>query len=267
MKKIRTYWWSAKNLEGEIFENFGDVITPYLVEKITGKKSIWTNIKKKRTLFSYKKVLVGVGSILNNVNSDCIVWGAGIMYKNDKINKADYRVVRGYYSQQQVMKSTGIFCKTMGDPALCLPTFYIPKKEKHKIGIIPHFLDYDIATSIFGKDDAFKIIDLKNDVESVISDICECGIVYSSSLHGIITSHAYGIESYWIKLSNNLAGDGVKFLDYFSSVNISLYKPTYVLNKFDLSKVAKSSGVDKLEIDSLSNKIISQFPYDKSLLS
>lgn len=44
----------------------------------------------------------------------------------------------------------------------------------------------------------------------------------STSLHGIIVAHAYGIPALWIK-RGYIFTDGLKFNDYFASVEIPLY--------------------------------------------
>lgn len=42
-------------------------------------------------------------------------------------------------------------------------------------------------------------------------------------MHGLIIAHAYGIPAIWIK-KNYIFTDGLKFFDYFSSVNIPEYE-------------------------------------------
>ena len=59
----------------------------------------------------------------------------------------------------------------------------------------------------------------------IIDEINSCQVIISSSLHGIITCHAYNIPCLWYKFSEKIVGDGIKFADYFSSVNIKPYNP------------------------------------------
>ena len=68
-----------------------------------------------------------------------------------------------------------------------------------------------------------KINLLNSDYESLTRQIRQCRQTLSSSLHGLIVSHAYGIPSQWIRYSDKLTGDNVKFEDYFLSVGLSPY--------------------------------------------
>ncbi|MGR4383081.1 polysaccharide pyruvyl transferase family protein [Escherichia coli] len=67
------------------------------------------------------------------------------------------------------------------------------------------------------------MIDLKtSNIEDVLNQMLSCEQIISTSLHGVIVGHAYGIPTIWIK-HNDIDTDGFKFKDYFDSVGIKLY--------------------------------------------
>jgi hypothetical protein len=61
----------------------------------------------------------------------------------------------------------------------------------------------------------------------------------SSSLHGIIVAHAYGVPARWVRWRHD-SGDGIKYLDYFQSVQDSTSSPVQL-------DPAKTSSLDYLE--------------------
>jgi hypothetical protein len=216
--KIRLWWHLNDGIP-----NFGDILNPYLVKKISDKDVVYTPIKR----FSFHKVYICIGSVLGIVNRNCIVWGAGIIDRSQGIGPAKFLAVRGPATGLKLEQLGYSDPKVYGDPALLLPLYYTAKTKnrKYKLGIIPHHVDYENVKNLI-QDDSILVINLVNDdIEQVVDQICSCDNTISSSLHGIIVSHAYGIPSMWVEFSRKLYGDGVKFEDYFLSVGIKPYVP------------------------------------------
>lgn len=223
-REFSVYWSSHRFIRGENWENFGDALVPFLINKISGADVCWKPIKNKST----KKVYLVIGSILELAGKKNIVWGAGIIKANSQISRTKILAVRGPISYSRVLASGMKMKKIWGDPALLLPFYFsAPKKSKsYKTLITPHYIDYDIAKKEFDGKKDLTFLDLKvGDIEGVISEIATADFIFSSSLHGLIVAHTYGVPAIWVKFSDKLDGDDIKFNDYFLSVGIRLYKP------------------------------------------
>jgi len=55
-------------------------------------------------------------------------------------------------------------------------------------------------------------------VEEVVDGIRRCSLVATTSLHGLVVAHAYGIPAVWVEFKPLPSGDRTKFLDYLESV-------------------------------------------------
>ncbi|SFN33024.1 polysaccharide pyruvyl transferase family protein [Salegentibacter flavus] len=225
----KIYWSSNKFLAGKSWDNFGDAIVPLLVEKISGKKVCWTpKAGEISKLSKREKVYFVIGSILEQARENNIVWGAGIINSDAKLKKSSFLAVRGPISYSRVLASGQKMKKVWGDPALLCPFYFpVPKKTQRNINtLIPHYVDYEQVNTKFNYKNGTEILDLKcSDIELVIEKIATSQLVFSSSLHGLIVAHAYGVKAVWVQFSDKLDGDDIKFNDYFLSVGISLYKP------------------------------------------
>lgn len=258
--KINMFWYKMPNGE----KNFGDDLGPYLVSQLSGSeinyvpivnstlKTIILYIKGlfdgkykfddfRSTIYGIKqeRILITIGSIISSFNSRrADVWGTGIMFSDAKINNANFYAVRGKYTQKRLKELGYNAPEALGDPALLLPVV-LPEKsnKKYKLGIIPHYIHYEEIKNKFSNKDVF-IVNLLDDIEKVVSDITCCEQNISTSLHGIIVSHAYQIPCLWYRISEKkLAGDDVKFLDYFSSVDIKEYSP-FELSELNLAEIS-----------------------------
>ncbi len=259
-KEINLKW--AKPDKSSYF-NFGDDVNPYIVEKLSGRKVNYIyfansriNILKQflrgltKGLFTWQYLLdfftsitapyyvLAAGSIIQWYSSQrALVWGSGILSRNVAIKKANFLAVRGQYTRNRLTELGLDAPNVLGDPALLLPIIYKPLTQKtHKLGIVPH-IDHYKSIEEQTKGTGILVINLNNsDPEEVIEQINSCEYTISTSLHGLIVSHAYRIKSLWFVYEEKaLAGDNVKFWDYFSSVDIPAYEPF----KLDVKEVTK----------------------------
>jgi len=112
-----------------------------------------------------------------------------------------------------------------------------------------------------------KIVNLlTNNIEKTTDEILSCDRIISSSLHGMIVAHAYGIPAIWIKFSNNLYGDDVKFDDYLLSVNIKPYKGIMISKPLEFDEIISPlesqnylPNIDKMK--ELNNNLIKSCPF------
>lgn len=222
---IRLFWWNERKIQGKTRENYGDLMGAYLVEKISGKKVKFAFPKKFSILDLFMPIYVTAGSILPHVNHKCIVWGSGIITRDYPVKNAKFLAVRGPQSRKFLLSKGYDVPEVYGDPGLLLPMYYQPEiKKEYRYGIIPHYDDYQQVKDWFNDMDDVLLIDLMtNDVEKTTDALLKCERIISSSLHGVITAHAYGIPAVWQQFTNKVYGDAVKYLDYFESVAIEPY--------------------------------------------
>jgi pyruvyltransferase len=230
MNSIPLFWWSEIRLMSKKKENYGDLLSKYLVEKLSEKKVEWVQ-PKKMSWFKLNKInYLAAGSIIHHANKKSIVWGSGIIDEKQKIAKADFQAVRGPRTRNYLL-DLGYACpEVYGDPAVLLPLIYKPNIDKvYRIGVIPHYNDYNSVYEIYKNANGVRVIDLMTlDIEKVTNEILKCEKVVSSSLHGIIVAHAYRIPAVWIEFSNKIFGNGIKYMDYLESVKLPTYKPNFV---------------------------------------
>jgi len=196
-----------------ISNNIGDLLTPWLIEKITGQTPIYMPYDVK-----CPKYMVS-GSILNHATDYTIVWGAGFANSQDCLSKGvDVRAVRGPVTAQRIKFQAGVDCQVWGDPALLMPDLYKPQVEKkYKVGICPHYAHQREVIDWFAGREDIKFINVFSTPEQFVIDVLECETILSSSLHGLIIAHAYGVPAQWIEGTEKLGGDKVKFRDYLQS--------------------------------------------------
>jgi len=196
-------------------ENWGDALSPVLVELLSGKPALHVpGLHHHRYL--------AIGSILGKANERAEVWGSGFIQEDEEIlgKPRAVHAVRGPLSRGKLLRM-GIECPEIyGDPALLLPRFYNPEVPKrHAVGIIPHYVDkgHPWLARLNG-DPRIKILDIETDIYQFVNDVKSCDVILSSSLHGLICADSYGVPNAWVQFSDAVIGGDFKFRDHRSSI-------------------------------------------------
>jgi len=230
--------------------NWGDALTPWLIEKITGKRPEYGPGTDDDPSY------IVTGSILSWATPTHIVWGAGFIAQERRLQHWPKRIcaVRGPLSWEKVVAS-GYSCpKVFGDPGLLAPRYYSPPvaRKTHVLGVVPHYIDQHhpwVAemSRIWG----VQIIDIMGGIEHVMDEVASCRMIVSSTLHGLVVADALDVPNLWIELSDQVMGKGFKFRDYFAGVHRTQNEPVQVTHETDLLALhdALHDYAEKPEID------------------
>lgn len=236
-------WWMETPYPG----NLGDIINPYIIEKLTGFPP---------SLKSARNSAIMIGSIIKFAEDRTKVWGSGTPRMTDKLNpNADYRAVRGPLTRQLVLESGGKCEPVFGDVACFMPRIYWPEVEKtHDLGLIRHTAHRDRDIRLDGVREISVVRVGDEEIEAFVRELLSCRKIISTSLHGIILAHAYGIPAEWATFDDGLPGlkgDETKFWDYFESVDIERHSPMDLagVDVLEPSHAQSVSRLPKKEID------------------
>ena len=237
--------WSANKTTSS---NIGDAINPFLFKKIFGKEVI--NIKHTFNL-GITPVFSFVGSVLDNsAVKNLVVVGSGFKSADSKLQRSPAKVIatRGPLTRKKLIEQGIAVPKVYGDPAILLPRYLNSKTKKRSgVGFIPHYVDKEEAVSNSWRNkEGIKEIDVFTEMSQFVEQIETCEFTISSSLHGIILSHAYGIPSVWVKLSDKLIGGNFKFDDYYASVNLEV-PPIYLTEQHEIEDLRKLATLPDIE--------------------
>lgn len=218
-------WWMETPYPG----NFGDVLNPYVVEKLSGLPPRYVDKGEG---------ILAIGSVIKFARSGTKVWGTGTPRMTDVLAPdAEYRAVRGPLTRELVLQSGGSAPELYGDAAMLLPLIYTPKpaRRRHRLGIIFHSAHKGSGVAV--ADDVLQIdpeLVGYNAIEQFIDAVASCDAIISTSLHGLIVANAYDIPARHAVISEDdesISGDGTKFRDHALACGIALQPP------LDLSKL------------------------------
>lgn len=201
-------------------KNFGDELSPMLIRALF-------NISVKHSGMDAAD-LISTGSLLDWANTNVmgerpVVWGSGFIEAGPRYSggELDVRAVRGRLSLDRL----GIPSERrtpLGDPGLLTSiAFRRPKRGKGTVGLVPHFTDSAHPLVALARQmPGVEVIDVHDPVGTVIDKIASCGLILSSSLHGLVVAESYGVPNVWCPLGDGVIGGDYKFRDYYSAFGV-----------------------------------------------
>ncbi len=241
---VLTYWWDSK-------PNFGDTIGPWLVQELTGKPVV-----NSKWLRPQQPALFTVGSVVGHLDvPGHHIWGSGVIgslssAKCEQLRRsrpAAIHAVRGRLSRQELMEKLGWHVpEVYGDPALLLPRYYAPRSTRTtagKVALVPHYSHQGLFARLRVK--GTQVVDATEGLERVLDEIAGASHCVSTSLHGVIVAHAFGVPWTWLRIGDQqLHGDRFKFEDFFT-----------VLDRDQVTEVTVSAeGVKALDVVELARR-------------
>ena len=261
---IQLYWHRGNGKTDSGQENFGDYLSPLIVEAVSGKSVVYAE-PKKADLFA-------VGSGLSRekkatrfgLKRKLHIWGSGSRSESQSFSGHHYyHALRGPLTWANVEGSENKARPVFGDPGLLARDIVTPAKSKpYDLGIIPHYADKDSSRykAFANNMGNSKIIDVYDSLQNVLTQISQCRHIVSSSLHGIIIADAYGIPSLHTPFSSGLISE-FKFYDYHQAIN-KPYRPfssESVSNEKAMINAIEAQHTE-IALDDITGALVKSFP-------
>lgn len=243
-------------------KNIGDQVNPLLVNKILNTETFWC----KNNELSH---LLAIGSILNSANAHSYVWGSGLMFpdiQNTTLDAKKILALRGKKTRDALSRYLTLNDNIpLGDPGYLVAEALgygdsTKTTKKYKLGIIPHYVDYlnPHLQSFIQKNDCCTLIDVALPAKQFFDALSECENIISSSLHGLVFAESLNIPNAWCEFSNNVAGDGFKFFDWYSLCDNPQKKAIAIKKGNDFKTLLNLTQHCELRKPDIDNKALKQ---------
>jgi pyruvyltransferase len=217
-------------------DHFGGLVFSYLLSHNVVFDLVCEDMKRNNDLG-----MSLVGSVLCQMMwSGISHWGTGAMTSVCLSEKEAFQgtilAVRGPRTRDQVLLLSGVNPTVISDPGLLAgeifprhpPALLALKDRYREVCVIVHGIDLPRFRKDFSYAYTYLFLDHRSTVMSLMWRIQFCRLVVSSSLHGLIFAHTFGIPAAPICLGSLLHGGEWKFRDYLHSVGVHSFSQRLV---------------------------------------
>ena len=260
---IKLYWHRGSGKSDTSKQNFGDYLSPLIVEAISRKKVAYAPPPKAD--------MIAIGTILAKeykakrflCHHRLHIWGSGCGKDEERFSQRHYyHAVRGIESLRRINGSPNDI--QLGDPGLLAELLLSkPKVKIYRIGFVPHYADQNlpVVREFINTFPGVHFINVFSPPMEVIAEIAKCEFVISSSLHGLVISDSFSIPNIRAVLSKGII-DELKFTDYYSAFGIpppESIDGSRLLN-FDISQDDFRNNYSRPGIDRIKDALLKHFP-------
>lgn len=236
--------------EGPIPGNFGDWLSPYIISKICDLDIRHLN----EVGFKRKPHILALGSIISCANEQSVILGSGVTNKKIKINPdSKFISVRGKYTANLILQQSNRVVENFGDIGFLLKRVYNSKAisgYKNKYLLVRHIQHQNVVIQKCDLINEYSIYAAHPlDMELFIDELHSYEKVITSAMHCFIACLSYGIPCALVSFdnkTNSVPGDGIKYLDSLSGVNLIENPPLRISSDVDIDLL---SYIDNMIFD------------------
>ncbi len=239
--------------------NAGDLASSAITSYLTGQ-----DVELIGEQVAHQPNLIAIGSILHWADAHSLVWGAGFISRDVPLTVRPSRVlaVRGPLTLERLHRYGIPGTPAIGDPGIFISDVFPPSAQTVPLGVVPHYVDARAPELQAARGAGMEILDVTAPLGDYIRKLSACRKIITSSLHGLVFAHAYGIPAVWWKLSNDVHGDGFKFYDYYASIGFDAKDVPVFGPDDDLEAVSRNCTLPRTAIDkaALRDSLINALP-------
>ncbi|WP_345311343.1 polysaccharide pyruvyl transferase family protein [Kocuria gwangalliensis] len=208
--------------------NLGDKMGFHIADWMLGSESYVRLGLRNLDLVNQDTVAI-VGSLIAAVvDKECNVVGGGLINPNSRKYNPNLRItgVRGFLTKSIIQRDSQAHRPlVIGDPGLLLSELETMPycRDKRDLGFIIHDVDRDAFYKKY-PDLADRVIDNYAPLGDFVEQLSGYRAVASTSLHGCIFCHSYGIPVAPFVLTGKVYGGDFKFEDYYSSYGLNVIR-------------------------------------------
>lgn len=206
--------------------NVGDRVNPLVIGGLSGTTT-------RHVPDADLPHLLAIGSLMKSAAATSLVWGTGLLHPDGGLGgprPENIFAVRGPLTAT-ALRRAGLLVHDvpLGDPGSLAPALLgitAAREPRFPLGLVAHYVDrgHPAVRRLLAMP-GVRDLDVRWEPADFLSAMADCRAIVSSSLHGLVFAEALGLPTLWFQATGDVAGDGFKFRDWFSTTHVPQASP------------------------------------------